>query len=74
MTVDLAQARRVKQQHERHLLSLDGVQGVAVGQSDGGPHIKVYVDSDHPSRREAIPRVLEDVPVVVEEAGSFEAL
>ena len=74
MTVDLSQARRVKQQHEGHLLSLEGVQGVAIGQGDDGPHIKVYVDRDHPSRREAIPRVLENVPVVVEEAGAFEAL
>lgn len=73
MRNDLSRARRVKKRYERRLLALDGVTGVGIGDDDGTPRIKVYVDEDRPARRKSIPDVLEDVPVVVEESGAFEA-
>lgn len=66
-------ARRVKARHERNLLMLDYVQGVGIGEDHGHPAIKVYVDHwPDPSSR-AIPKKIENVPVVVEESGSFRA-
>jgi hypothetical protein len=69
MKADLERARRVKNRHQRRLLALDGVQGVGMGDDDGRPLIKVYVDHRRPAHEQAIPRILDDVPVVVEEAG-----
>jgi hypothetical protein len=63
----------VKKRYERRLLALEGVTGVGIGEDAGEPRIKVYVDEDRPARRASIPHVLEDIPVVVEESGAFEA-
>jgi hypothetical protein len=65
-------AEAVKDRHEAELLSLDGVEGVGLGEKQGAPAIKVYVYS-MPLATANLPHVLEDVPVVVEESGAFEA-
>jgi hypothetical protein len=69
--VTLAHAREVKERHEGRLLLLDCVQGVGVGEDHGRPAIKVYVDDSSQGSRQALPQQLEDVPVVIEESGSF---
>lgn len=65
--------RSVKDRHEDRLMVLDCVQGVGIHQADGEPVIAVYVDSTARQRRTEIPRTLDDVPVVIEESGPFEA-
>lgn len=72
MTLD--HAMEVKARHEHKLLILDCVQGVGVGEEQGQPAIKVYVDSQPAASHGNIPKRLEDVPVVVEEAGTFRSL
>jgi hypothetical protein len=69
----LARVRRVKKRYERELLALDGVEGIGIGEDGGEPLIKVYISQPSRRRRARIPSHLEDVPVVVEESGIFEA-
>jgi hypothetical protein len=71
--VTLEHAREVKERHEGKLLLLDFVQGVGVGEDHGRPAIKVYVDDSSQDAHRALPRKLEDVPVVIEESGSFKS-
>jgi hypothetical protein len=66
----LNHAIEVKARHEHELLGLDCVQGVGVGEAQGRPAIMVYVDG-YPSTPGSIPQRIEDVPVVVEQAGGF---
>jgi hypothetical protein len=68
------QVERVKKRHEGELLSLDGVQGVGIGDDDQGqPAIMVYVEEGSDRARRRIPARLENVPVVVEESEPFAA-
>ncbi|MEI5525344.1 hypothetical protein WB388_32525 [Streptomyces brasiliscabiei] len=69
--VDLEATRSVKRRYEKKLLRLKGVQGVGVGQRDGKPVIRVYVETDVASA--GIPSVLEGVPVMIKKAAAFEA-
>lgn len=73
MTADV---QSIRDRHEGELLAIEGVEGVGVGEQDGRPTIKVYVDSNvmTPSiRARSLPKALESVPIVVEETGVFEA-
>jgi hypothetical protein len=70
--VKLDYVKQVKDQYEDRLMELDCVQGVGIRDSKGDPVITVYVDSSQGPGTE-IPKELDDVPVVVEESGSFEA-
>jgi hypothetical protein len=65
--------RQVKERHERELLGLDGVQGVGIGDDHGRPAIMVYVDGPSAGNRRNIPQHIDNVRVVVEESGAFEA-
>jgi hypothetical protein len=65
--------RQVKERHERELLGLDGVQGVGIGDDHGRPAIMVYVDGRSSAEQLNIPRRIDNVQVVVEESGAFEA-
>lgn len=67
-----SRVRKLKKRHESDLLSLAGVEAVGMGEKDGFPLIKVYVDG-RSTRRDEIPSTIEDVPVVVEETDSFAA-
>jgi hypothetical protein len=74
MSIDgLSRAREVRKRHERDLLALKGVQGVGIGSDNGLPLIKVYVDESYSRGPRRIPTVLEEIPVVVELSGHFEA-
>lgn len=74
---------RVKEKHEKKLLSLDNVVGVGIGYktihqaSTNKLCIKVYVENKVPltklAKAQAIPRKLDSVETDVEEAGKIEA-
>ena len=66
----------VKAQHEEQLMSIEGVQGVGIGQrQDGdGLAIKVYVDNKTKALQEKLPKQLEGHPVQIEVSGEFHAL
>jgi hypothetical protein len=70
MTLD--HVKRTKDRYEGQLLSLNSVQGVGIGREGDQPAIAVYADRSVPDHVE-IPSTLDDVPVVVEESGTFEA-
>lgn len=56
------------------LLSIPGVKGVAIGESDGKPCILVLVVSKNGEGVAKIPSQLEGFPVVVEETGTIHPL
>lgn len=66
----------VKAAHEDRLMSIDGVQGVGIGQHPkrDGLAIKVYVDNKTQSLQEQIPKEIEGFPVEIEVSGEFNAL
>ena len=66
--------REVKARHEAHLLGMDGVQGVGIGEEGGRPVITVYVAGPAETLRREIPPVLDGYPVRVVVAGEFRAL
>ena len=68
----LEHVKQVKDQYEDRLMELDCVQGVGIQEAGGDPVIAVYVDSSQDGGTK-IPATLDDVPVVVEESGAFEA-
>jgi hypothetical protein len=66
--------QQIMDRHQANLMAVDGVQGVGIGAAaPDGFAIKVYVDKKRPELPSAIPARIEDVPVVVEESGVFEA-
>ena len=60
--------------HTDHLMSIAGVVGTAIGESEGKPCIKVYVVKKTKEIEQRIPTVLEGHKVVIEETGEFRAL
>jgi hypothetical protein len=69
--MNLNTVKRVKDFYEDELMALDCVQGVGIRQASGEPVIAVYVDTAE--AQQEIPPMLDDVPVVVELSGVFEA-
>jgi hypothetical protein len=61
-------------QHAASLLAIPGVVGVAQGQCDKRPCLKVYVIKKTPELEQKIPATLEGYPVVIEESGEIRAL
>lgn len=69
--------RNIKMVLERHtaeLMELPGVVGVAQGESQGKPCVKVFVAVGNSDLLSQIPSTIEGYPVQVEEGGSFRAL
>ena len=64
----------VLERHARIMLSLPGVVGIAEGDADGKPCIKIYVAKKTAQVVDQIPLDLDGWPVVVEESGEFRAL
>lgn len=58
----------------RRLMSLPGVVGVARGECEGKPCIKVYVSRRTDDVLKRLPSRLDGFPVSVEETGEFRAL
>ena len=65
---------QIKAKHEARLLSVEGVEGVGIGEDNGKPVIKVYVTKKTKAVHENIPERLDGYPVVMEVTGEFHAL
>ncbi len=65
---------QVKEKHESKLMSIQGVEGVGIGEELGKPFIKVYVAKKTKSLETKIPKQMEGYPVKIEESGEFKAL
>ncbi len=65
---------QVQEAHTDHLMSLPGVVGTAIGESEGKPCIKVFVSRKTAEIEKGVPKSLEGYPVVVEVTGEFKAL
>ncbi len=66
--------QQVQEEHTDHLMSLPGVVGTAIGESQGKPCIKVFVTQKTAEIEKGVPKSLEGYPVVIEETGEFKAL
>ena len=64
----------VLKNHTDHLMSIPGVIGTAIGESEGKPCIKVFVLRKTEEMEEKIPRILEGYKVVIEVTGEIRAL
>ena len=81
-TGDLAKGERmpakrieqVQQKHTDEWMAIDGVEGTAIGLSEGKPCIKVLTSSAAEQVRAKIPSAVEGYPVVIEQTGAFHAL
>ena len=54
-------------------MAIPGVEGTAIGLSEGKHCIKVFTSSKPPRLRNKIPSSIEGYPVVIERAGEFRA-
>ena len=66
--------QQVQEEHTKHLMSLPGVVGTAVGEKAGKPCIKVLVTQKTAEIEKRVPKSLEGYPVVIEFTGEFKAL
>jgi hypothetical protein len=64
----------VLHKHADRILAIPGVVGVAQGLCDAQPCIKVYVIKRTPELTEKIPKLIEGLPVDLEETGEIRAL
>ena len=64
----------VLKQHTDQLMSFPGVVGIAIGESESKPCIKVLVVKKTAELSNKIPSNLEGFPVVVEETGTIRAI
>jgi hypothetical protein len=71
MSADIEEAHRVL---TNRVISKPGVAGTAIGQKNGQPCIKVYVESNDRKILDSIPSVFEGFSVIVEGSGSFHRL
>ena len=71
MSGDIEEAHRLL---TNRVISKPGVAGTAIGQKNGQPCIKVYVESSDRKVLESIPSVFEGFSVVVEGSGPFHRL
>ncbi|MDF1577074.1 MAG: hypothetical protein RQ753_09645 [Desulfurivibrionaceae bacterium] len=65
---------KAMERHGKELLALPGVVGVARGLCRDIPCLKVYVSVVGPGLKERVAEILEGVPAVIEQSGSFQAL
>lgn len=65
---------QIKEKHQAHLMGIDGVEGVGVGEEAGKPVIKVYVVRKTKPLQKSIPDELEGYPVRIESTGEFNTL
>ena len=73
-----SQARRplhdVIQHQTEHLMAIPGVVGIAEGEWEGQPCIRVLVSTKTRELEIALPNILEGYPVRILEAGDIKAL
>ncbi len=66
--------KEVLKKHTAELMEVPGVAGVAEGESQGKPCIRVFVLERNSEFLKRIPSTLEGYPIQVEESGEFQAL
>lgn len=64
----------VLEQQRDALMALPGVVGAALGEADGEPCIRVFVERRTPEVTRGIPRAIDGYRVLVQESGGFRAL
>ena len=72
-TPDTKPLAQVLQEHADALLQVNGVVGVAEGQSRGKPCILILVASLTPQLRQSLPKSLDGYKVKVQETGELRA-
>jgi hypothetical protein len=65
---------QVKEKYESELMAINGVVGVGIGECEGKPCIKVYLENDSPDLKARIPAQLDGFKVDTEVTGLIEAL
>ena len=55
-------------------MAIPGVEGTAIGLSEGKPCIRIFTSSKPQEIRAKIPSTVEGYPVIIEETGAFRAL
>jgi hypothetical protein len=55
-------------------MAIPGVEGTAIGLSEGKPCIRIFTSSKPQEVRDKIPSTVEGYPVIIEETGEFRAL
>ena len=76
-TIDAVTSSRpiqeVLQEHTRALMAIPGVEGVAQGERDGQPCIRVFVSHRTKDMARRVPSSLEGYPVEITESGKLRA-
>ena len=73
MTQNKPSIEQVKDLHTANLMSIQGVEGVGIGEEQGRQVIKVFVSDASSELRQRIPAELEGYPVSIEQSGQFHA-
>ena len=66
--------KEVLKRHTAELMVMPGVVGVAQGESQGKPCVRIFVVERNSEFLKLIPSMLEGYPVQVKESGEFRAL
>jgi hypothetical protein len=64
----------VLKQHTDSWMTIDGVEGTAIGLFENKPCIKIFTSIKTEDLRFKIPMTIEGYPVIIEETGTFRAL
>ncbi len=64
---------QIMQQHTPEWMATPGVVGVGIGENEGKPCIKIFVVEKSPKLEKMLPDSIEDVRVVVQVTGEFNA-
>jgi hypothetical protein len=71
MAQENATIEQVKDQHVTELMSIEGIEGVGIGEEEDRPVIKIYVSNASRELRQQVPTELEGYPVRIEVTGEF---
>ena len=65
---------QVLKEHADEWMSIDGVVGAGIGESQGKPCIKIFAAGEEEELRKRIPSQVEGFPVIIEVTGKFRSL
>ncbi len=65
---------QVQEEHTVEWMAIPGVEGTAIGLSEGKPCIKIFTSRKPQEVRGKISSTVEGYPVIIEETGAFRAL
>ena len=65
---------QVQEKHTDEWMAIPGVQGTAIGMSEGKPRILILSSVSPETLQDKIPSQVEGYPVIVRETGAFHAL